>query len=90
MPLEAPTTRTTLSRNETGIQTIYTAAQTTPKPNVLPSKLYHTEQIPYTGNDKKTKRTSKAGLTRQQRIRRILRIATACRYYVLELRADAP
>jgi len=34
-----------------------------PKPNVLPSKLYHTEQIPYTGDDKKRGRRIFLGTT---------------------------
>jgi quercetin dioxygenase-like cupin family protein len=39
------------------------AGQTQAKPNVLPSKLYHTEQIPYTGDDKKKARRFFLGTT---------------------------
>ena len=39
------------------------AGQTPPKPNILPSKLYHTEQIPYTGDDKKKGRRFFLGTT---------------------------
>jgi quercetin dioxygenase-like cupin family protein len=38
-------------------------AQTTAKPNVLPSKIYHTEQIPFTGDDKKKGRRFFLGTT---------------------------
>jgi uncharacterized cupin superfamily protein len=34
-----------------------------PKPGVLPSKIYHTEQIPYTGDDKKKGRRIMLGAT---------------------------
>ena len=38
-------------------------AQTAPKPGILPSKIYHTEQIPYTGDDKKKGRRFFLGTT---------------------------
>ena len=36
---------------------------TPPKPGVLPSKVYHTEQIPYTGDDRKKGRRIFLGTT---------------------------
>ena len=39
------------------------SAQTAPKPEVLPSKVYHTEKIPYTGDDKKKGRRIFLGTT---------------------------
>jgi XRE family transcriptional regulator, regulator of sulfur utilization len=39
------------------------AAQTTTKQNMLPSKVYHTEKIPYTGDDKKKGRRIFLGTT---------------------------
>ncbi len=39
------------------------SAQTVTKPGVLPSKLYHADQIPYTGDDRKKGRRFMLGTT---------------------------
>lgn len=62
---------TNLSRRDLGlllpalasVATGQTPAAAPAKPNVLPSKLYHTEQIPYTGDEKKQGRRFFLGTT---------------------------